>query len=213
MLPIRKCEVFLRQAGEYLGQHGFTSDPGQVERTDDGGFVFYHYTRQKHLEQIIAPGSGLRARLSVVYGEYFPHLKGHHLAEGFLEPLPQWITSSPYFGDLGLKMMRAYVGDILLRIEVPADFPGVYVADAAHNFEGMHFHFRGKTALNLGYDCQTGHEVMRSEVNSYVPMRDYEGGHVAPNVKATRFGPGIVVPCQYISVCELQPLDQLSPAE
>ncbi len=182
------------------------ADPGQVERTEAGEFVFYHYTRPEQLEAIFAPGSGLYARLPVVYGERLDKFKGCYLVEGFLEPLPQWLTDSPYFGDLGLQMMRAYVGDVLLRIIVPPDFPGLYVVDLAHRFEGMHLQFRGKTVLNIGYDCHTGREMMLAELHSYVPMRAYQGGHVAPNVKATRRDMGIAVPNKYLSICNYQPL-------
>jgi hypothetical protein len=205
---IRKCEVFLHNRGELLSQHGFIPDPGQVERTDAGEFVFYHYTRPQHLEQIFAPGSGLWARLPVVYGELSPHLKDCFLVEGLLEPLPQWLTDNPYFGDLGLQMMRAYVGNILLRIVVPPDFPGLYVADPAHTFEGKHAELRGGTVLNIGYNCRTGRETMLAELHSYMPVADYRGGHVAPNVKATRRGQGIVVPKEIISMCDRQPFQE-----
>ena len=41
---MRPCEVFLRERGVLLGDHGFTPDPGRLETTDST-IVFYHYTR------------------------------------------------------------------------------------------------------------------------------------------------------------------------
>ena len=51
-----------------------------------------------------------------------------------------------------------------------------------------------------------GREVVRAETNSYVPAAEYHGGHLAPEVKATRRGQGIVVPSKHIEVCDVQPL-------
>ena len=96
---MRPCEVFLRERGVLLGNHGFTPDPGRLETTDST-IVFYHYTRPEKVETVV---------------------------------------------------------------------------------------------LDLGYDTTTGHEVGRSGTNSYVPAAEYRGGHLAPEVKATRRGQGIVV--------------------
>jgi hypothetical protein len=205
---MRPCDLFLQQRGVLLGDHGFQADPGRVERTPDARIVFYHYSQAEALDRIFAPGGGLRARLPVADGSTTPRFAGYHLVEGLLEPLPRWLTASPYFGDLGLAMMRAYVGDVLLRIEVPDDFPDLYVADAAHNFECKHLDRRGRAALQLGYDCSTGHEVCTAEVNSYIPLTEYNGGHVAPNVKVLRRGEGIAIPREHISVAAVQPLRQ-----
>ncbi len=186
-----------------LGDHGFTPDPGRLE-TAGSTIVFYHYTRPEKVDQVLEAGSGLWARLAVLSGHQ--DLAGLHLAEGLLEPLPMWMTDSPYFGDLGLEMLKKYVGDLLLRVEVPCDFPGLYVADFGHMLEWKHLSRRGSLVLDLGYDTATGHEVVRAETNSYVPAAGYRGGHLAPEVKATRTGQGIVVPAEYIEVCAVQPL-------
>ncbi|MBI1256827.1 MAG: hypothetical protein GC204_05105 [Chloroflexi bacterium] len=203
---MRACDIFMERQGVFLGEHGFISDPGQVERTASGAIVVYHYTRTERLQQIFAEGSGLWARLPIVSTEFRPEFEGYHLVEALLEPLPRWITNSPYFGDFGLELMRGYVGNILLRIEVPMDFPGLYIVDAAHNFECKHVINRGKPVLNLGYDCRTGHEVCRAEINSYMPLTQYQGGYVAPNVRIIRYGQGIAIPKQYVSICAVQPL-------
>ena len=189
--------------GVLLGDCGYTSDPGCVDLTDST-IVFYHYTRVERAERILEPGSGLWARLLIVSAP--PDLAGCYLTEGLLEPLPLWMTDSPYFGDLGLEMLRELVGDLLLRVEVPRDFPGLYVADYAHVLEAKHVRRRGRSALNLGYDTSTGKEVVRSDANSYIPAIEYRGGHLAPEVKATRRGQGIVVPAEYVTVSETQPL-------
>ena len=192
----------MRKRGVLLADYGYTSDPGCLEFTDST-IVFYHYTWVERAEGLLEPGSGLWARLPVVSAP--PDLAGCYLVEGLLEPLPLWMTESPYFGDLGLEMLREFVGDLLLRVEVPRDFPGLYVADYAHTLEAKHVSRRGSPALDLGYDTTTGKEVGRSEANSYIPAIEYRGGHLAPEVKATRRGQGIAVPAKYVTVSETQP--------
>jgi len=199
----RLCEIFMNTRGVLLSDYGYEPNPSRVELTDSG-IVFYHYTREEKLDEILKDGSGLWARLPVVSA---PHdLAGLHLVECLLEPLPQWMVNSPYFGDLGLEMLKQYVGDLLLRVEVPLDFPGLYVADYAHVLECKHVLRRSRPALNLGYDCRTGKESSRADANSYIAAIEYRGGHVAPEMKVTRRGQGIAIPSQYISVCSVQPL-------
>lgn len=205
-VPPRPCDLFLQERGHLLGDHGFIADPGRAEYTAEGNIVFYHYTYRRHLDAILAPGSGLWARLPVVHCDVAPEFVDCHLVEGLLEPLPTWLWQSPYFGDLGLEMMHTYVGDTLLRIEVPASLPGLYVADAAHNFECKHQERRGHSTLGLSYNCQTGEEVCRAEIYSYMPLQQYQGGHVAPNVKVVRQGEGIAIPQRWISLPPTQPL-------
>ncbi len=201
----RLGDLFLDNWRELLGDHGFTPDPGKVERTANG-VAFYHYTRPEHLNAILAPDSGLRARRPVVYSELSDEFTGGYLVEGLLEPLPRWVTATPYFRNLGLEMLQAYVGNLLLRVEVPSDFPGLYVADYAHCLECKHVERRGQPALGLCYDCTTGHECEKAYLHSYVPLAEYRGGHLAPIVKAVRRGPGIVVPSRFITKAEYQPL-------
>ncbi|MCU0532770.1 MAG: hypothetical protein MUD14_02605 [Hydrococcus sp. Prado102] len=209
----RPCDIFLRSPlalppGQshhcLLAEHSFIADPGRVQYAENGDVVLYHYTRLEFLDAVLL--NGLRARLPVVLSDNIPSLQKHYLVEAFLEPLPQWITNSPYFGSLGLELMRAHVGNILLEITLPLSFPGLYVADAAHNFECKYHNKYGQPALNLGYDCRNGREACQAEVNSYIPLTQYRGGHVAPNAKITRFGEGIAVPPRYITVCDVQPL-------
>lgn len=183
---MRKCDIFLNERGHLLGEHGFISDAGRVERTINGNIVFYHYSHQENLEKIFSPNNGLWARLNVVHCDIALEFVGSYLVEALLEPLPIWVNCSPYFGDLGLEMMKAYVGNILLRIEVPPDFPNLYVADTTHNFECKHLERRERVALDLDYDCRTGHESCKAEINSYIPLLQYNGGHVAPNIKVIR---------------------------
>lgn len=204
---LRPCDIFLQSRGCLLGKHGFVADPGCVHYTSNREVVLYHYTRPEHLERVLH--DGLRAQLPVVLADDVPFLRGHYLVEAFLDPLPMWIVNSPYFDDLGLELMRTYVGNVLLQITLPPDLLAVldiYVADTAHNFECKYQRWRGQSVLKLGYDCQTGKEVCQAEVNSYIPLSNYQGGHVAPGVKITRSGEGIVVPSQYIAVCDRQPL-------
>ena len=88
---------------------------------------------------------GLRARLPVLATDLTPEFESCHLVEGLLEPDPIWLSGS-YFGDLPLEMVRDVVGDYLLRVEVPSDFPGLYVVDHAHGFECKHVTRRGRPA-------------------------------------------------------------------
>ena len=193
----------MRERGVLLADHGYTPDPGAVELTGST-ITFYHYTREERIDRVLDAGGGLWARLPVVSA--LPEFAGLHLVEGLLEPLPLWMAESPYFGDIGLEMMREFVGDLLLRVEVPRDFPGLYVADFAHVLEAKHARRRGRPVLNLGYDTSTGREVTQSDANSYVLAIEYRGGHVSPILKATRRGQGIVVPARYVAVSEVQPL-------
>lgn len=103
-------------------------------------------------------------------------------------------------------MMRQYIGDRLLRIEVPDAFPGLYVADDAHILECKHVDRRGRPALRLGYDCRTGHESIQAYVDSYVPAADYAGGHVAPVMQVVRHGSGCAVPVRYVALAVDRPL-------
>lgn len=203
---MRPCDIFLNQRGNLLGNHGFVPDAGCLERTASGNIVIYHYSRSNHIENILSADGGLNARLNVVHCEVAPEFEGCFLAEALLEPLPSWICDSPYFGDLGMEMMKAYVGNTLLRIELPPDFPNLFIADTAHNFDCKHLRRKGTSALHLGYDCSSGQEVCKAEINSYVPLLQYHGGHVAPNVKIIRYGEGIVVPSRYITINKIQPL-------
>lgn len=134
----RPADVFLRSWRVRLGEHGFQTDPGRVERSADGGIVYYRYTHREHLSDILAPTGGLYARLPVVGGEGSPEFEGRYITEGLLEPLPRWLGASPSFGDLGLDMLRKVAGDVLLRIELPVGYPGLYVADFAHTLECAH---------------------------------------------------------------------------
>lgn len=201
----RPCNVFLESRGCLLTEHGFIADSGCVRYTQNNDVVLYHYTYSEHLDEILH--DGLKAQLPIVMADDIPNLQGRYLIEAFLEPLPKWITNSRYFGNLGLELMRAYVGNILLQIMLPNSFfDDIYVADAAHIFECKYQIRRGKSALKLGYDCRTGQEVCRAEANSYIPITNYQKGHIAPNVKITRHGVGIAVPSEYITVCDTQPL-------
>ena len=209
---MRTCEILMSQRGELLGEHGYTPDPGRV-RAPDLGITFYHYTWHDRVEKVLAADGGLWARLPVVLPP--ADLEGLHLVEGLLDPLPRWMTDSPYFGNLGLDMLKEFVGDLLLEVTVPRDFPGLYVADYAHMLESKHVLRRERPALNLGYNCETGKEVCRADANSYIPALEYKGGHVAPEMKVTRLGQGIAVPSQFIKVCSAQPLrsDDAGPAD
>ncbi len=62
----------------------------------------------------------------------------------------------PSFGDLGMQMLRGVVGDLLLRIELPVSFPGLYVADFAHPLECPHYERRGRAPLGRATTAALG---------------------------------------------------------
>jgi hypothetical protein len=144
---MRLAEIFLNSRGLSLGDYGFEPDPGSVERTNSGNIPFYHYTREDRLEQIISPNSGLLARLRVDVCSNPPEMFiGCFMVDGFLEPLPTWLTNSPYFGDLGIEMVKKHIGNVLLKIEVPSTYEGLFIADYSHileaKLENKMMHFR-----------------------------------------------------------------------
>ena len=188
--PPRLGDVFLQERGHLLSEHGFTDDPGWLERTN-GAVVFYHYIRPEHQDAIMREGAGLYARIPLLTTDLTPEFDGWHEVQAFLEPRPQWLDVSSYFGDLGAEMRDARIGAALLRIELPEDSPGLHVCDFAHPLECKHATQRGSAPLNLGHDCRTGHNSVRAYMHSYVPLRQYNGGHVAPIVAAARRGEGI----------------------
>ena len=203
----RLADQFLQRPGLTLAQFGYEPDPGRV-RGEGERLVFYHYAHEDRVAAILADDGGLRARPRPVleHPNLPAALKGCHLVEGLLDPMPQWARASPYFGDLGLEMLRRYVGPLLLRIELPVDTPGVYVADFAHVLEAKHALRRGRAPLGLGYKVQTGEEVGAAELHSYIPVQAYAGEHVAPLVKFFRRGPGLCIPSRYIRIADEQPL-------
>jgi hypothetical protein len=204
------CEIFLKNRGELLGEHGYESDPGKI-KINDNAIIFYHYTHRDNYEKIMKENeSGLYARLSVPQSDKAPEFKDCYLVEALLEPLPKWIIGSPYFGDVGLTLLESYVSDLLLKIEVPLDYPGLYVADYAHILESKHILRRGGPALNLGYNIENGRETIQADVHSYIPVLEYKGGHIAPEIKVVRKGKGIAIPNKYITISEKQPFKDTS---
>ena len=202
----RRGERFLSRRGELLGALGFKDDPGRPHRQPDGGLTFWHYARRNRLPFILGAAGGLKARKRAFFStELTPEFDGMYTVEGFLDPKPQWLDDSPYFGGEGGRRWRGWIGDVLLRVDLPADFRGVWVADWGHSLEVMAVQ-RGEPApLNLGYDCRTGHEANRAYAHSLVPIQSYTGGHLAPVVTVMRPGPGIAIPRSYVSVANIQP--------
>ncbi|MDE2868642.1 MAG: hypothetical protein OXR64_03100 [Chloroflexota bacterium] len=127
------------------------------------------------------------------------------MVEGFLDPQPNWLDDSPYFGGDGGRRWRGYIGDVLLRVDLPRAFRGVWVADYGHPLEAKAVQQGNPSPLNLGYDCRTGHEANRAYANSLVPIETYTGGHLAPIVTVMRPGPGIAIPRSCVSVAQIQP--------
>ncbi|MFE4201679.1 hypothetical protein [Aneurinibacillus aneurinilyticus] len=177
-----------------------------IETLPNGNIVFYHFTRADRLEKILSNKNGLCSYRPVACPNPPEEFKGCYLVEGFLEPLPKWLTENFYFGNLGIELVQEYIGNMLLRIEIPLDFPKVYIADYAHILECRCFDEKGNSPLGLGYQCQTGNEVTQAYVNSYIPIKDYRGGHIAPVVQVLGKDNRIIIPNKYISISNVQPL-------
>jgi len=192
---------FSLSSEKLLGEMGFQADPGQVIH-EDGHLVFFHFTHRRHVDVILAPGSGLFARLQGPWVGLNAQESDPYICNGLLGLSPHWLDRSPYFGTLGQEMFRAYVGDVPMRIRVPVDFPNVWVSDWAHVLECKHFTRRGTAPLGLGYDCRTGRDSIAAMFRSRIPLSDYRGGHLAPVIEVVREGPGLVVPSKYLSLAD-----------
>ncbi|MCI1696132.1 hypothetical protein [Aneurinibacillus aneurinilyticus] len=109
-------------------------------------------------------------------------------------------TKNILFRESWMGLVQECIGNVLLHIEVPLDFPKVYIADYAHVLECRCFDEKGNSPLGLGYQCQTGNEVAQAYVNSYIPIKDYRGGHIAPVVQVLGKDNRIIIPNKYISI-------------
>ncbi|MEK3731740.1 hypothetical protein MKX64_04730 [Paenibacillus sp. FSL M8-0334] len=196
----------LAERGLLLHDFGFRAAADVLQSDENGHFVFYHYTHEERLEAIFAPNSGLYAWRAVACPSLPAEFANAFLTEGFLSPLPEWLSNHPYFQDLGMQMVRRNVGSVLLQVALPKDFPGLYVADFAHVLECKYAEQYGSGPLGLGYDCSNGQHPTQGYVNSYVPLASYKGGHVAPVVQVVRRESGIAIPNQNLSICSMQPL-------
>lgn len=197
----RWCREVQGNSFEMMG----TSPIREPPLRDGADIIVFHYARADRVASILAPGEGLRAMRRADWSSLVAESAAPHIAEAFLEPVPEWLHRSPYFGDLGWNLMRRYIGNVLLELRISAEQPELFVADYAHALECKHVNQRGGPALDLGYDCRTGHQAVRAGLRSYVPLDRYGGGHVAPTVALVRQGPGIVVPTQAIRVARVQP--------
>lgn len=189
-----------------LSSISYTPDPGLIEYTNNGNIVLYHYTYEDRLDQIFAENGGLLARLKVDNNPEPPEeFVGCYKVETFLEPLPKYFTSCPYFGNFGLEMVRKFIGNYLLRIELPTNYINVYIADYAHIFECKHQSIKGETRLNLGYNCNNGKEATQAFINSFIEFSQYGGVHIAPAAQLIQKGKGIIIPNEFISISSVQP--------
>lgn len=202
---MRLGEEFLRDKGLYLGDKGFKIIPHKVEFSEKS-FIFYHYTYKNFLENIFAKDNGLYARRPVSCPNIPDEFCGCYMVEGFLEPLPKWLTDDFYFRNLGMELTKHFIGNVLLKIELPKDFDGLYVGDYAHVLECKYNKYRGTSPLGLGYDMSNSREASQAYVNSYVPAISYKCKHIAPVVQVICKGKGIAVPNEYLSICKIQPL-------
>ena len=202
---MRLGQIFLEQRKKTLKDMNYITDSGTVSVNHQGELTFYHYTHEDRVPMITAEGSGLRARRKVVCSAPPEELEDSYLVEGFLSPLPKWLTTSSYYGDLGMKLTEKYIGNVLLQITMPAAEFSIYIADYAHILECKMPGEYGHLGMGFGYDCSNGGECTQAYVNSYIPIEEYVDQHHAPIVQVVRKGEGIVVPSHYIKISEHQP--------
>ncbi|MGG4398110.1 hypothetical protein ABEX25_27850 [Paenibacillus thiaminolyticus] len=97
-------QLFLDQEGLRLGDY-VEAEEG-APKLAGGMLTFYHYTHADRLDSIFSPGGGLHAQRPVACPQVPEPFQDSYLVEGFLQPLPKWLTNCPYFGNLGYKLMR-----------------------------------------------------------------------------------------------------------
>ncbi|WP_454054385.1 hypothetical protein [Clostridium sp. Marseille-Q7071] len=182
---MRLSQLFINNRGLYLGDNGFKIQPNNVE-FNKNCITFYHYTYVEYLDKIFSSGNGLFAHRRVSCPNIPQEFNDCYLIEGFLEPLSKWLTDDYYFSDLSFEMTKKHVGNILLKVELPRDFNGLYIADYAYVLEEKHKNLRGISPLGLEYDCSNGYEITQAYVNSYVPANEYNGKHIAPVMQVLR---------------------------
>ena len=185
-----------------LAQFGFQPDPGVLEVTPSTK-VFYHYTHQDRLNSIFQENSGILARKKI---HVRPEFEGYCVVESFLQPTPLWLTQSPHFGSLGLELKKQAIGDIMLRAEVPHDYPDIrfYMSDFGFLMEWHHFNRKGSFPLGLCLNHEyLKKEMVRAYINSFIPLESYNGGHVAPVLNILRKGEGIAIPNRFLSAIPL----------
>lgn len=191
---------------ERRGNHSVGAYESKIgeDATDSSNscLLFYHYTREESLEKIYADNGGLYAYRPVACPHLPKEYDDYFLIEGFLEPLPNWLVDCPYFKNAGMELMRKYIGDVLLKIEIPEDLIDIFIADYARILECK----AANSPLGLGYHCINGLEATQAYVNSYIRVQDYKGGHISPVVQMVRQGKGMTIPKKYISISENQPL-------
>lgn len=148
---------------------------------------------------------GLWARREVACPHPPEELIGYHLVEGFIDPLPAWLTESQYYYDLGYELTRKYIGNVLLEISVPTAHFQIYIADYAHILECIMIEEEKGTGIGFDYDCSNGRECTYAYVNSYIEIHKYIDQHHAPIVQVVRHGEGIAIPSEFIKISNIQP--------
>lgn len=200
----RLGQRFLEQEGLRLGNY-VEVEEGAPELAG-GMLTLYHYTHAGRLDSIFSPGGGLHAQRPVACPQVPVLYQDRYLVEGFLQPLPNWLTNCPYYGNLGYKLMRQYIGDVLLEVVLPVDEFLIAVADYAHILFCKQKETGESAGLPLEYDCRNGRESTQAYVNSYIPVKEFVGGHICPVVQVMRKGEGLAIPNRCIRIAKRQPL-------
>lgn len=200
---MRLGQTFLQTRKRTLKDLNYSTDKAKLNVSTEGYFTFYHYTYEGNIPNIMA--EGLWARREVACPDPPEELIGCHLVEGFIDPLPAWLTESQYYNDLGYELTRKYIGDVLLEISLPmADFP-IYIADYAHILECKMIEEEKGIGIGFEYDCSNGRECTQAYVNSYIDIHEYIDQHHAPIVQVVRLGEGIAIPSEFIEISKIQP--------
>lgn len=207
---LRLGQTFIDNAKITLKEIKCFTDSDKIIINQHGEFTFYHYTHKDKVSLIMAEGSGLWARRKVACTNPPQELMDCFLIEGFLSPLPTWLSKSEYYGDLGIKLTNKYIGNVLLEVTIPLNNYFIYIGDYSHILECKLTDGNETLGIGFDYDCSNGLECTQAYVNSYLHINEYKDQHHAPIVQVVRKGEGIVVPSHFIKVSAEQPRKYLN---
>ena len=169
---------------------GLIADSGLPQIFSDY-IEFYHFTHESLIPQIKA--EGLRAFRSRNCRDMPEEFKGKYVLEGFLENSPNWLANSPYFNDMGLRLVTEHIGKIPLKVRLPVSFKSkCYVADYAHMMDIRHFHECGNFSLGFEYSRKNPNDIHLAYLNSYIEIDKYNGGHICPVFQVLVDTPSVV---------------------
>jgi len=200
---LRLGQTFLDNRKKSLKELNYITDQAKVNINSDKYFTFYHYTHEDKINAIMA--EGLWAYREVACPTPPEELKGCYLVEGFVEPLPSWLTTSVYLNNLGIELTNKHIGCILLEVSVSISQFKIYIADYSHILDCKMVEENKGPGIGFGYDCSNGRECTQAYVHSYLEINEYVNQHHAPLVQVVRQGSGLLIPNKFIKKSAIQP--------